>query len=103
MLFEHVITPAYAQGAPAGLFGGGDYTSFLMMIAIFAASFMLFPATELVEPLNWVVGSSPRPVHRPDSTQNDAIGTLPDFGATMKSVAIVRSCCPPRTMSPDWT
>ena len=40
MLFEHVITPAYAQAAPAGPFGG-DYTSFLMMIAIFAVFYFL--------------------------------------------------------------
>ena len=40
MLFDHVITPAYAQGAPAGPFGG-DYTSFLMMIAIFAVFYFL--------------------------------------------------------------
>ena len=39
MLFEHVITPAYAQGAPASPFG--DYTSFLMMIAIFAVFYFL--------------------------------------------------------------
>ncbi len=40
MLFDYVITPAYAQGAPAGPFGG-DYTSFLMMIAIFAVFYFL--------------------------------------------------------------
>ena len=41
MLFDHVITPAYAQAAPVGPFGGGDYTSFLMMIAIFAVFYFL--------------------------------------------------------------
>ena len=41
MLIDHVITPAYAQGTPAGLFGGSDYTSFLMMIAIFAVFYFL--------------------------------------------------------------
>jgi preprotein translocase subunit YajC len=41
VLFDHVITPAYAQAAPAGPFGGGDYTSFLMMIAIFAVFYFL--------------------------------------------------------------
>jgi preprotein translocase subunit YajC len=40
VLLDHVITPAYAQGAPAGPFGG-DYTSFLMMIAIFAVFYFL--------------------------------------------------------------
>ena len=40
MLFDHVITPAYAQAAPAGPFGG-DYTSLLMMVAIFAVFYFL--------------------------------------------------------------
>ena len=39
MLLDHVITPAYAQGAPAGPFG--DYTSILMMVAIFAVFYFL--------------------------------------------------------------
>ena len=38
--FDPIIAPAYAQGAPTG-FGGGDYTSFLMMIAIFAVFYFL--------------------------------------------------------------
>jgi preprotein translocase subunit YajC len=41
VLFDHIIAPAYAQGTPAGFFGGGDYTSFLMMIAIFAVFYFL--------------------------------------------------------------
>jgi preprotein translocase subunit YajC len=40
VLFDHVITPAYAQAAPAGPFGG-DYTSLLMMVAIFAVFYFL--------------------------------------------------------------
>ena len=40
MLQDFLITPAYAQSAPTGLFGG-DLISFLPMIAIFVVFYFL--------------------------------------------------------------
>ena len=40
MLIDLVITPAYAQGAPAGAFGG-DLMAFLPMVAIFVVFYFL--------------------------------------------------------------
>jgi preprotein translocase subunit YajC len=40
VLIDLVITPAYAQSAPSGLFGG-DLMAFLPMVAIFAVFYFL--------------------------------------------------------------
>ena len=40
MLIDLLITPAYAQGAPASLFGG-DLMAFLPMVAIFVVFYFL--------------------------------------------------------------
>src|SRR5215207_2234395 len=56
-----------------------------------AASLRSFVATEFSELLNDADASFPLLFHRPDSTQNAAIGMRPDFGGTMKSIEIIRS------------
>src|SRR5216684_8345269 len=66
-----------------------------------AANFSDFVATASVEELKRSARSEPRRVHRPCSTQNDAIGTRPDLEGNRKSSGNTRSCWPPFTMSPD--
>src|SRR5919112_1791745 len=71
--------------------------------SLLAASFKSFEPTLFAELLNEDESSSPRLFHRPDSTQNAAIGMRPDRGGTLQSIAIIRSSLPPRTTSPAWT
>src|SRR5262249_8687901 len=68
-----------------------------------AASLRSFVAMELFELPNVSDCSPPRLLHLPDSTQKAAMGIRPDLGGTMKSIEIIRSWSPPRTMSPDCT
>src|SRR6185503_3367600 len=50
----------------------------------FAASFSSLVATAFSELANEAFTSLPRLFHRPDSTQNAAIGIFPEFGGTIK-------------------
>ena len=49
-----------------------------------------------------VESSVPRPDQRPASTQNEAMGTIPDLGGSRKLTVRTRSWRPPLTMSPAW-
>src|SRR5689334_13272975 len=71
--------------------------------SLLAASLSSLVEAEFSELAKEAFTSFPRLLHRPDSTQNAAIGILPDLGGTMKSVEIIRSWSPPRTISPDCT
>ena len=51
---------------------------------------------------NLVASSLPRADQRPGSTQNEAIGTMPERGGSTRLTISTRSCLPPFTMSPAW-
>src|SRR5215218_1432212 len=69
----------------------------------FAASFISFDGAYSADDSKWSDDSDPRAVHLPCSTQNESIGSRPEFAGTIRSTAKNRSCLPPLTISPAWT
>jgi hypothetical protein len=67
-----------------------------------AASFMAREGRAVVELAKLSAFSLPRFCQRPCSTQNEAIGTGPDFRPSTISTLSTRSCLPPLTISPAW-